>query len=65
MDNVLFETDYPHPVCLYGDDVRKKIDAAFRGKSPEVRRKVLFDNAARLYKVEAPSAPPPAAPRAR
>ena len=25
-DNILFETDYPHPVCLYGN-VREKIDA--------------------------------------
>ena len=28
-DRVLFETDYPHPICLYGSEVRAKIDAAF------------------------------------
>ncbi len=27
-DRVLFETDYPHPICLYGNGVRQKIDAA-------------------------------------
>ena len=56
-DNVLFETDYPHPVCLYGN-VREKIDAGLAEATPEVRRKLLFDNAARLYKVERPSAEP-------
>jgi hypothetical protein len=29
LDRVLFETDHPHPICLYGDQVREKIDAAF------------------------------------
>ncbi len=52
-DNILFETDYPHPVCLYGN-VREKIDAGLAGALPENRRKLLFDNAARLYKVETP-----------
>ena len=56
-DNVLFETDYPHPVCLYGN-VREKIDAGLAEATPEVRRKLLFDNAARLYKVDRPSAEP-------
>ena len=53
VDNVLFETDYPHPVCLYGN-VREKIDAGLRGQPEAVRRKVLFGNAAKLYRVAAP-----------
>ncbi len=52
-DKVLFETDYPHPVCLYGN-VREKIDAGLAGQPDETRRKLLFDNAAQLYGVEAP-----------
>jgi predicted TIM-barrel fold metal-dependent hydrolase len=53
VDNILFETDYPHPVCLYGD-VRERIDAGL-GDAPEaLRRKLLFDNAAGLYKVSRP-----------
>ena len=56
-DNVLFETDYPHPVCLYGN-VREKIDAGLADAEPEVRRKLLFDNAARLYKVDRPASEP-------
>jgi predicted TIM-barrel fold metal-dependent hydrolase len=58
VDNILFETDYPHPVCLYGN-VREKIDAALGSAAPEARRKVLFENAAKLYKVEAPDVAPP------
>jgi predicted TIM-barrel fold metal-dependent hydrolase len=58
VDNILFETDYPHPVCLYGN-VREKIDAALGDAAPEARRKVLFENAAKLYKVEPPDVPPP------
>ncbi len=52
-DNVLFETDYPHPVCLYGN-VREKIDAGLRGQPERIRKKLLWDNAAKLYKVERP-----------
>jgi len=36
-DNVLFETDYPHPICLYGN-VRAKVDAGLEdsgGGAPE------------------------------
>jgi predicted TIM-barrel fold metal-dependent hydrolase len=63
-DRVLFETDYPHPVCLYGKEVREKIDAAFGHLSPEVRAKVLFGNAAELYGVGEPDRPWQSAPDA-
>ncbi|MEM7411838.1 MAG: amidohydrolase family protein [Myxococcota bacterium] len=53
VDRVLFETDYPHPICLYGN-VREKIDAAWGDHPDEIRRKVLFENAAALYQVPAP-----------
>jgi hypothetical protein len=53
---VLFETDYPHPICLYGN-VREKIDAAFGNLSQKVRDRVLFGNAAELYGVSAPDRP--------
>jgi predicted TIM-barrel fold metal-dependent hydrolase len=56
-DRVLFETDYPHPICLYGNEVREKIDAALGALSEDVRRAVLFDNAAALYGVDAPDRP--------
>lgn len=53
-DRVLFETDYPHPICLYGTEVREKIDAAFGDLPEDVRKKVLFENSAKLYGVGAP-----------
>ena len=56
-DRVLFETDYPHPICLYGSAVRDKIDAAFGELDPAVREQVLFSNAAALYGVDAPDRP--------
>jgi len=58
VDNILFETDYPHPVSLY-DNVREKIDAALGGASSDARRKVLFENAAKLYKIAEPDVAPP------
>ena len=60
VDRILFETDYPHPVCLYGN-VREKIDAGLAGQPPDVRRKLLWENAAKLYKVPAPDRPVPVA----
>jgi predicted TIM-barrel fold metal-dependent hydrolase len=59
VDRVLFETDYPHPVCLYGAEVREKIDAAFGDLPEDVAKKVLFSNAAELYGVAAPDRPWP------
>ena len=55
VDNVLFETDFPHPTCLYGN-VREKIDAGLGEAPAEVRHKFLWGNAARLYGVEEPVA---------
>jgi predicted TIM-barrel fold metal-dependent hydrolase len=51
--NILFETDYPHPICLYGN-VRAKIDAALAGVAPALRHQLLWANAAALYRVDAP-----------
>jgi predicted TIM-barrel fold metal-dependent hydrolase len=50
-DNVLFETDFPHPTCLYPNPLEAVEDrmAALR---PETRRKVLGDNAAALYRLD-------------
>ena len=50
---MLFETDFPHPTCLYGN-VRERIEASLAGHSQEVRRKLLWENAAALYRIEGP-----------
>ena len=54
VDNVLFETDFPHPTCLYRN-LREKIEAGLAGVPEDIRRKFLWENAARLYSVEPPS----------
>jgi uncharacterized protein len=49
-DNVLFETDFPHPTCLWPDS-NSHIIEVLGGLSESTRRKVLQDNAAALYKI--------------
>ena len=55
-DNVLFETDFPHPTSLYGDEVHARIKAGLSDSEESVRRKILWENSQRLYKVTGPSA---------
>lgn len=61
-DNVLFETDYPHPVCLYGN-VRDKIRAGLDERTETEADKLLWTNAARLYGVDRPDRPWSESPR--
>ncbi len=49
-DNIMFETDFPHPTCLYPDPL-KTAEANLRDLDPTVRRKILGDNAVRLYRL--------------
>jgi predicted TIM-barrel fold metal-dependent hydrolase len=49
-DNVLFETDFPHPTCMYPDPLGA-VEARMSKLRPETRRKVLGDNAAKLYRL--------------
>jgi len=54
---VLFETDFPHPTCLYPDPLASAAEA-LAGMNDDVKRKVLQDNAAELYKVPLPGERP-------
>jgi predicted TIM-barrel fold metal-dependent hydrolase len=49
-DNVMFETDFPHPTCLYPDPLGTAAHN-MEGLSSEVRRKILGENGARLYRL--------------
>ena len=49
-DNILFETDFPHPTCLYPDSLAYAAEGLAE-VSPEVQRKVLQDNGAALYRI--------------
>lgn len=49
-DNIMFETDFPHPACLYPNP----LDAMAKnlaGIPYETRRKVMGGNAARVYNI--------------
>jgi predicted TIM-barrel fold metal-dependent hydrolase len=48
VDNVLFETDFPHAICLYPID---DMDAAMKGLTEEEKVKVLSGNAAKVYNI--------------
>jgi len=56
-DNVMFETDFPHPTSLSpgpasSSDVPKVMAAkSLEGVPEDVVRKVLYDNAAKLYHI--------------
>jgi predicted TIM-barrel fold metal-dependent hydrolase len=52
-DNLLFETDFPHPTCLY-PGVQEYLAEITADWSETTRRKILQDNAAALYKIELP-----------
>ena len=53
-DNLLFETDFPHPTCLIGDEINEAIEVVTGGLSQDNREKILWKNAERLFKVNAP-----------
>ncbi len=54
IDNILFETDFPHTTCLYGN-IPETIERGLGHVSEEVRRKILWGNAARLYGIDGPA----------
>jgi predicted TIM-barrel fold metal-dependent hydrolase len=49
-ENMLFETDFPHPTSLY-PGVHAKIEETLGHLAPDVRNAVLRDNAATLYQI--------------
>jgi predicted TIM-barrel fold metal-dependent hydrolase len=59
-DNLMFETDYPHPTSLSPGpnssslSPMKMADVALKNITPSIREKLLFTNAAKLYHVKGP-----------
>jgi len=49
-DNIMFETDFPHPTCLYPDPL-KTAEHNMRDLSPDAQRKILGDTAVKLYRL--------------
>jgi predicted TIM-barrel fold metal-dependent hydrolase len=49
-DRILFETDFPHPTCLYPGPLESVADK-LATISPEARAKILGGNAKALYRL--------------
>lgn len=53
VENCLFETDFPHPTCLYPDPVERALQT-FRGVDQAVKQKLFGGNASRIYGLPLP-----------
>lgn len=49
-DSILFETDFPHPTCLYPNPLQS-VEGKLATLSPQARRKILGENARKLYRI--------------
>jgi predicted TIM-barrel fold metal-dependent hydrolase len=49
-DRILFETDFPHPTCLYPSPL-ESVEAKMATLSPSARRKIFGENARALYRL--------------
>ncbi|MSO78602.1 MAG: amidohydrolase [Acidimicrobiia bacterium] len=49
-DNILFETDFPHPTCLYPNPLQT-VEAKMATLSPNARKKIYGENARKLYRL--------------
>ena len=52
-DRILFETDYPHPTCLYPEPL-PRVAEAVAGLDDDTVRMIMQDNAAALYRIPLP-----------
>ena len=50
-DNCMFETDFPHPTCLFPEPLRSTAPT-FKNVDLSLRRKVFSENAARVYDID-------------
>jgi uncharacterized protein len=49
-DRVMFETDFPHPTCLY-PQVRETVGRALAGAPEQLKKKLLYENAHATYQL--------------
>jgi predicted TIM-barrel fold metal-dependent hydrolase len=54
LNHILFETDFPHPTCLIDDQVPAAIENGLGHRTPEVRDRILWKNAAELFGLPTP-----------
>jgi predicted TIM-barrel fold metal-dependent hydrolase len=51
VDNAMFETDFPHPTCLFPEPLRSAVPT-FKHTPESMRRKVFSENAAHVYNLD-------------
>ncbi len=51
VDNILFETDFPHRTCLEKDDVDHAVGTLMANVSDQVRERILWKNACEVYRL--------------
>jgi uncharacterized protein len=51
VDNLMFETDFPHPTCLYPNAL-DRVAHTLEGLDFETKRKLLSANASRVYSIQ-------------
>ena len=49
-ERILFETDFPHPTCLYPSPLNTMAEK-MNGLRTETRRRIMGENAAGLYRL--------------
>lgn len=49
IDNIMFETDYPHPTCLFGDEIQESLTIKLSALTEEQRQKISYKNALRCF----------------
>ena len=49
-DHIMFETDFPHPTCLYPDSLERAAEGLV-DIDPAVRKQLLSTNASKLYNI--------------
>ena len=49
-DRILFETDFPHPTCLYPNPLQA-VEAKMATLTPEARAKIMGENGRALYRL--------------
>jgi uncharacterized protein len=52
----MFETDFPHPTCLY-PEIREQVQSSLAGFDRSLQRKVLYETAVKVYNLPVPVTP--------
>ena len=51
VDNLMFETDYPHPTCLFGDEIQDSLTHKLSALTDDDREKISYRNAMRCFNI--------------